>query len=379
MFDWLEDLFGGGSNKKATMYYYKNGREAGTKLQNGTYYSKDGKTYYTFKKGKIVKQGKVGNITDVINNITNGIYDTVNKAQEQVLQQNVSNAVNSGGYSSGGGGGGYAPATYSSGGGVSRNSYQDRINQAILDRLEALEKPKVYTANEIADFYGLTDQYNEQNILNNYNEATNEFYNDMISEQNKLRTQYARNNTQYLNQITDSYLDSYKNSAPTATGKGTLAANYLSTMLNADNQNSANDLGMLQSVNTLDEARKAELEQNKSTAKQYYNKMGAYLSGLSTQLNASDVKQYVDSLDAYSQMYSASRNYQASLAQANAAKYAGLAQASGINASAKANRFNSSAASAFQDLWNFYNGIGGSQYAYNKVSSYLNGTSGNFK
>ena len=376
MFDWLEDLFGGGSNKKATMYYYKNGREAGTKLQNGTYYSKDGKTYYTFKNGKVVKQGKVGNITDVINNITNGIYNTVNKAQEQALQQKVSNAVNSGGYSSGGGGG-YAPATYSSGGGG--GSYRDSVIDSLLQRIEELEHPKVYTAAEIADIYGLTDQYNEQNILNEYNEATNKYYNDMITEQNKLRTQYARNNAQYLNQITDSYLDSYKNSAPTATGKGTLAANYLSTMINADNQNSANDLGMLQSVNTLDEARKAELEQNKATAKQYYNQMGAYLSGLSTQLNASDVKQYVDSLDAYSQMYSASRNYQASLAQANAAKYAGLAQASGINASAAANRFNSSAASAFQDLWNFYNGIGGGQYASNKVSSYLNGTSGNFK
>lgn len=241
--------------------------------------------------------------------------------------------------------------------------YDKKINEP--------EQPKVYSAKELADIYGI--DYNEQNILNDYNKSTNEYYDEAVKAQNDLRTQYAKNNARYVDQIADSYIDSYANAAPTAVGKGSLAANALSTQLNAVQLNAANDYGMMQSVNNLEEARKAELKENPNLAKQYYNNIGTYLSGLSADLNKSDVKQYVDQLDAYSQMYAADRSYQSYLAQANAAKYAGLANAAVTNAATAANR------NKFDQLWNyFYTSSGGdSKYASNAVANLLRTSTSN--
>ena len=248
-----------------------------------------------------------------------------------------------------------------------------KATPSIYDKkIDKLEQPKVYSAQELADIYDL--DYNEQNILNDYNKSTNEYYDEAVKAQNDLRTQYAKNNARYVDQIADSYIDSYANAAPTAVGKGSLAANALSTQLNAAQLNAANDYGMMQSVNNLEEARKAELKENPNLAKQYYNSIGAYLSGLSSDLNKSDVKQYIDQLDAYSQMYAADRSYQSYLAQANAAKYAGLANAAATNAAAASNRSNS-----FDKLWNyFYTSRGGdSNYASNAVANLLRTSNSN--
>ena len=245
-----------------------------------------------------------------------------------------------------GGSGGY--------GGYGGGSYYGNVISDLEKRIYELEHPKVYSAQELADIYGI--DYNEQNILNDYNKSTNEYYDKAVKEQNDLRTQYAKNNARYVDQVADSYINSYANAAPTAVGRGSLAANALSTQLNAAQINASNDYGMMQSVNNLEEARKAELKENPNLAKQYYNNIGTYLSGLSAELNKSDVKQYVDKLDAYSQMYAADRSYQAYLAQANAAKYEGLANAAVTNASALANK----STSAFDRLYNyFYTSNGG--------------------
>lgn len=259
----------------------------------------------------------------------------------------------------GGGGGYYAPPS-------SNSSYYDKTIADLTQRIYELEHPKVYTAQELADIYGI--DYNEQNILNDYNKSTNEYYDAAVKAQNDLRTQYAKNNAKYVDQVADSYINSYANAAPTAVGKGSLAANALSTQLNASQLNASNDYGMMQSVNNLEEARKAELKENPNLAKQYYNNIGTYLSGLSAELNKSDVKQYVDKLDAYSQMYAADRSYQSYLAQANAAKYAGLANAAATNAATSASRANS-----FDKLWNyFYTAHGNdSNYASNAVANLL--------
>lgn len=254
---------------------------------------------------------------------------------------------------------------------VDTSAYDKKIAE-LENKIYELEHPKVYSAKELADIYGI--DYNEQNILNDYNKSTNEYYDEAVKAQNDLRTQYARNNARYVDQIADSYINSYANAAPTAVGKGSLAANALSTQLNAAQLNAANDYGMMQSVNNLEEARKAELKKNPNLAKQYYNNIGTYLSGLSAELNKSDVKQYVDQLDAYSQMYAADRSYQSYLAQANAAKYAGLANAAATNAATAANRANS-----FDKLWNyFYTSNGGdSNYASNAVANLLKTSNSN--
>lgn len=254
---------------------------------------------------------------------------------------------------------------------VDTSAYDKKIAD-LEKKIYELEHPKVYSAQELADIYGI--DYNEQNILNDYNKSTNEYYDEAVKAQNDLRTQYAKNNARYVDQIADSYIDSYANAAPTAVGRGSLAANALSTQLNAAQLNAANDYGMMQSVNNLEEARKAELKENPNLAKQYYNNIGTYLSGLSAELNKSDVKQYVDQLDAYSQMYAADRSYQSYLAQANAAKYAGLANAAATNAATAANRANS-----FDKLWNyFYTSRGGdANYASNAVANLLRTSNSN--
>ncbi len=202
--------------------------------------------------------------------------------------------------------------------------------KAELDALKEQLKPR--SAQEMAKIYGV--DYNLNNILADYNKQTNEYYGDAIAKQTEYRNDFARDNALYYDKLINEYLDSYKNTAATNTNKGIRTANALSNVINANNINATNDYGMLQSINNLDEAKKAELANNPYLAEQQYNKLGTYLSNLSANLNTSDVKQYVDSLDAYSNLYSGSRQYQNYLAQAAQSKYSGLANAAKYNASA---------------------------------------------
>lgn len=189
---------------------------------------------------------------------------------------------------------------------------------------------KIWTAKELADHYGI--DYDEAAKLKEYNEKTNKFYDEAIATQEALREQTTRNDAQYMRQLTEAYLDSYRNAAPTATGKGTLAANTLSNLINASDTMSYNDYGMQQSINALEEERKAETANNSLLAKDYYNSLGRYLSTLSANLNAADVKAYVADLDKYNQEYTANRQTAGAYASAAADKYAGLAKAAATNA-----------------------------------------------
>lgn len=206
-----------------------------------------------------------------------------------------------------------------------------------LDEVEAqlaeLTRPK--TAREIAE--ELSIDYDEQNLLNMYNEDTNTFYDDMIKAQNETRDQYLRNNSQYVNQLARNYLDSYRYAAPTAVGKAALAANVLASNLYASQDNSANDTGMLQSVNALEEARRAELAMNPYTAKDYYTQMGKALANASATRNYSDVMQYQQKSNALAQIDAANRALNQYNAQAAATKYSGLASAQGTTASSSGN------------------------------------------
>lgn len=223
-----------------------------------------------------------------------------------------------------------------------------------LDEVEAqlaeLTRPK--TAREIAE--ELAIDYDEQNLLNMYNEDTNTFYDDMIKAQNETRDQYLRNNSQYVNQLTKDYLDSYKYAAPTAVGKAAKAANVLASNLYASQDNSANDTGMLQSVNALEEARKAELAMNPYTAKDYYTQMGTALANASATRNYADVLQYQNKSNALAQIDAANRAANVYNAQAAATKYSGLAGAQGTTASG------AGADSYLRQLYNlYYNTNGG--------------------
>ena len=221
--------------------------------------------------------------------------------------------------------------------------------KAELDALKEQLKPR--SAQEMAKIYGV--DYNLDNILADYNKQTNEYYNDAIAKQTEYRNDFARDNALFYDKLINEYLDSYKNTAATNTNKGIRTANALSNAINANNVNAANDYGMLQSINNLGEAKKAELANNPYLAEQQYNKLGTYLSNLSANINTSDVKQYVDSLDAYSNLYSGSRQYQNYLAQAAQSKYSGLANAAKYNASATGD---SSLAKIYENYFNLTRG-----------------------
>lgn len=246
---------------------------------------------------------------------------------------------------------------------VYNNTYKSLYDQA-MKKIEELTNPKPIGAAKAAELYGI--DYNEQNILNRKNEATNEYYDKKVAEQQSLRTNYARNNTAYYDQIMDSYIDSYANSAATASGKGALAANALSTMLAAGQTNSDNDYGMMQNIHNFESSRAAELENNPWLARQEYTNLGAYLSQLSAKENAVAVQKYVADLDAYSDMYSADRMYQAYQADAAASRYAGLAGAKVTKAGQTAGN-----TTDWQKMWDFYNAAGGADYASKKTNAIL--------
>lgn len=211
------------------------------------------------------------------------------------------------------------------------------------------EPPKPMSAAELAKYYNI--DYNRDNILADYNQKTNDYYNSAVKEQDDLRTDYLRDNTQYAQQLANNYLDSYNNVAPTRANRATLAANILNTQLASDNLISSDDYSMLQGRNYLEEQRKAELANNPEAAEQYYNNIGTYLSTLSTNKHASDVQQYVNKINHYADLYAADRLVSKGIAQGNAAKYAGLVNAASTNASSTANNYLNN---DWKNLYNYY-------------------------
>lgn len=246
-----------------------------------------------------------------------------------------------------------APVLTSTGGGTDTSkldSYIDWLqkkNEDLDKRIYELEHPKVMTADELAEFHGI--DYNEQHILDEYNDRTNKYYQDAIDKyydlRNNLVGQASRNNQRTIND----YLGEWTNAAPTAARRGELAANALSAYMNANYDLNAEDYALNQAQNGLRSEWDAELAANPNTARQQYNAMGTTLASLSANLNTSQVKQYIDQLDAYSQMYAANRAVSAAAAQGVASQYAGLANAAATNASTNAARYNS-----WEQLYNYY-------------------------
>ena len=232
-------------------------------------------------------------------------------------------------------------------------------NKELDKRVYELEHPKVMTADELAALHGI--DYNEQHILDEYNKRTNEYYQDAIDEYYNLRNnlvgQASRNNQRTIND----YLGEWDNAAPTAARRGEIAANALSAYMNSNYGLNTEDYNLAQAQNGLRSEWETELAANPNTARQQYNAMGTTLAGLSANLNTSQVKQYIDQLDAYSQMYAANRAISAAAAQGVASQYAGLANAAGTNASTSASKYNS-----WQQLYNYYKNAYG---ATNKQTS----------
>lgn len=248
---------------------------------------------------------------------------------------------------------------------------QKTINESNTKRIEELENPKILSALDVAKLLGI--DYNEANILKDYNKVTNEYYDSAIDELLGIRTDYDKNNTQYLDQIMDSYLESSKYAAPTASGKGARAANVLSTLISAAQSNALGDYDILQDINANNEARKKDLANNPKLAKQQYNDLGTTLSGLAANFDQAKTKAAINKLDAYTQHYAADTSYRSQLANKQAAKYSGLANAAATKATSAANKFNNT----WDNYYNYYKAAYGSnKSAANAIKEMLTANQG---
>jgi DNA-binding transcriptional regulator GbsR (MarR family) len=249
----------------------------------------------------------------------------------------------------------------------------DKEVQALKDEItkyreEIKELTRVWSADEAAAYLGITND--KQKWLDEMNERTNDYYDAAVAEQQALRNDYVRNNANYIDMLTDAYIDSTKYVAPTATNRGIQAANLMNTSMSADTTNSSNDYGMQQNVQNFEAKRKAELENNPYLAEQEYNNIQTMLSNWSANKNTSDIKQYIDRLDAYTNYYAADRAYQAYLSQANAAKYSGLANVSQNKAQAIANAYGSNV-NKYANMYELFKAGYGSDYAASNQLTHL--------
>lgn len=293
-------------------------------------------------------------VTNDYNNLAAAVKQVVQSAGQKPTQPNTSTTGGKGAFG-GGGSAGSRPSTNtntntnnsgtgSTGSGTNTNPNIGTNPNPVITT--PVEKPVYEGADAVARANGI--DYNLANILADYNQRTNDYYDAATAEYNADRNRYVQASNNYANRIMDEYLDSYANAAATAAGRGATAASALMTDLNTQSVNTANDQGMLQTVNNLNESRKAELVKNKYLAEQYYNDLGTYLSQVSTAQYGADVNKYVKAMDAYAQEYAADRALAESQARAASTKYAGLANASAY----KSSQANST--SAWDRLYNYY-------------------------
>lgn len=284
-------------------------------------------------------------------------------------QNNNSNNTSSGsGSGSGTSSGSGSKPSYSSGGSSSSsNSYNKAINK-ITEYVDSLKNPKVWTAKELAELYGVEDQYNYEKILKDYNDATTKYYDDAVDKQLEYNDDANTMNTTYANKLINKYLDSYATQAPTAVGQGVLAANALANSLSTDFASGATATSLNNIINMYEEQRKAELESNKVNARTDYNAIGQYLANQGALKHAADVKQYIGNLNAATTAYAGARNAQAQYASGLAAQYQANAQAALYGAA-------SNNANTLKTMYDYYFG----NYSPNGYQYYLDSINKNEK
>ena len=250
----------------------------------------------------------------------------------------------------------------STGGGSSDallNQLFDRINKLDDDNAKLREQlnkpPEKHGAQFWADKIGL--DYDLDAILQEYNDRTNTFYNELNANTELLRNNYIRNTGLYNENLINNYIDSYKNAAQTSTNKKATAASALAMLINQNNQNNLMEYDTANDIEANKVAQRRELAQNPYLAEDYYNKIGTYLSGIEGLANTEDVKNYVNQLDAYSSKYASIQNARATGYLANAEKYAGLANAARTAASGAADVYTNN---KLKQMYDLYYGLTGS-------------------
>lgn len=234
------------------------------------------------------------------------------------------------------------------------------VEKIVQDALENA-KPEKWTAEQIADYHDVYD-YDRDYLLNRYNEDTNDFYDAAIANQQKELNKYDAATQNNFGRTMYDYVRSYDNMAATTSNKAKLAANLLNTYLAQDQINSQYGNEMYQSLVNYENQRQAELANNDYLAEQRYNTIGNWLRQYSTDYYNSDITDYVNSTKAYGEENAARRAIAAEQATSAATKYAGLANASAINAGAQGK-------SNYDTLYEIYNAVGGQKYADNVMNN----------
>lgn len=237
------------------------------------------------------------------------------------------------------GGSGSGSGNNAGGARATDNSGFEKEIAALKAEIQELKTPKKYTADELAKLHNVEDLYNLENIKNMYYDATNDYWSNAIKDQEKFNRDALLANSLYSNDLVRRYQDGYKYAAPTSMGKGTQGAALLQTLIGAQqtNENTASNLNSL--INKARENWSSDLASDDLLARQTYNDMGKILLQSGVNLHASDIKKYMNALDAYKEKYSGIRNDQSTVAAslADAYKYnADAALANNANKAANA-------------------------------------------
>jgi len=297
------------------------------KGSDGNYYYKDGNTY---KKADASMSKTIAANKYICFGTPSASNKDTSYNQAKQTTTTKGSGSSSGGSSGGGGGGGSV-----------NNSYYEKLLDQYKKELDELKNPKVWTADELAEKHNLKDQYDYNKILQIYNDKTDKYYTDAVNTQRLANMDAERSNAGYANNLLNSYLSGYNNAAPTAVGKGTLAANALSTMLGADVANEEASSNLNSIINSYNEAWKKELAENATTARTQYNDMGKLLLQLGATYNTAEVQNYINALNAYDTAYAGIRN-----AQNNLASTAATAYQNNANAALARNQYNNANAMA---------------------------------
>lgn len=312
-------LQGATNNKKVTYTKMNPIYQSGSKSYD-TYKGSDGNYYYKDGSKYVKADASMSKTIAANKKICFGTPSSSNKSTtyNQASNNTSSTPTTTTTTSSGGGGGGYSGSRGS--GSNSNDNYEKLLNE-YKSLIDELKNPKVWTADELAEHYGVKDLYNYDRILNMYNDATNKYYTDAIEAQRNINEDAELSNSAYANQMLKKYLNSYNNATPTAVGRGTLAANALSTLLGADIANEEASSNLNDIINSYKEKWDYEKANNATLARSKYDDIGTWLLTQGTNINTSQVQNYINALNAYDTAYSGIRNAQNNLASTAAAAY----------------------------------------------------------
>ena len=333
------------------------------------YKAADGTYFIVDKNGKVSAFTKPSSI-DAINQKLKGNQRSLSASELGKTKESVASE-----YGADGGDGGYGGGSWDASDIFDMaDRYDEGLQQYVKDEADAMTTPKVWTAEELAKHYGIEDLYNMDYLTKMYTDATNKYYNDAVAKQLQYNANAELSNSLYANQLLKAYVNSYNNAAPTAIGRGAVAANALNTMLGTDMASETASSNLNSIINDYKEQQQAELANVAAKARENYEDKGKWLLSKGANINASEVQEYIKSLDAYDKAYAGIRNAQVNLANTSANAYQQAAQAGITNASYAAQN---ATQNLLQQMYKArYGENGAGQYAYNNVKGTMGLTSG---